>query len=170
MLTMYWSEPQWLFKCAMSQSIFRRQRVNIKNMLCKRIPHRYNAFLRRSKCLKVRTKIMEKFEDEKRMTITYEYKPTLEAYLGFEGRVQLVMQVLKLILRASKKNRCLKFKLLAQFGLKLFESPILGSNDDIDGLHPILSNVMGQFITDLNGIQHYPFIHYQTLIVDFYYE
>ena len=113
---------------------------------------------------------MEKFEDEKRMTLSYEFKPTLEANLGLEGNVQLMIHILKQILRASKKNRCLKFKLLGQFGLKLMESSILGSTDEIDGLHAILSIILGQFITDLNGIRYYPFTHYRTIIVDCFYE
>ena len=137
-----------------------------RDMLCKKFPYTFNNFLKENDSRKVNLKLMEIFCDHQILTYGFRHRGSTRKSLHKD--VLGTLWILKRILMNDPKFTSIQFTLLGQFGIKLFESSELATVEAIDSLYVHLSQILGQFVTDLNGQQYHPYLKYRTLIVNIF--
>ena len=139
-------------------------------MLLKRFPKIYNNFQKEHHGRRqVRTKLMESFPDEKRLMVTYEFRLVcVDEDQCLRNNVFETLWILKCLLMAEAKNKWIQVRIHGQFGIKLMESSVIATHEDVDELYDEILAVYSKRVTDLNNRNYKPFRKFRFLFINIY--
>ena len=137
-------------------------------MLLKRIPKAYNKFQKGHYGVrKVKTKLMESFPDEKRLMLTYEFRLICDdEEKCLRNNVFETLWILKCLLLGDPKNKWIQVRIHGQYGIKLIESSVISTLEDLDELYDELLDIYSKKVTDLNSREYKPFRKFRFLFVN----
>ena len=139
-----------------------------QEMLLKHIPQAYNKFLKgHFGPRQVRTKLMESFPDDRRLSLIYEFRLVCEDQgQCLRNNVFETIWILKCLLMPGTKNKWIQVRIHGQFGIKLMESSVISTLEDVEDLHDELLAIYSKRVTDLNNRNYKPFGKFRFLFVD----
>ena len=112
---------------------------------------------------------MESFPDEKRLMVTYEFRLVcVDEEQCLRNNVFETLWILKCLLMAEAKNKWIQVRIHGQFGIKLMESSVIATHEDVDELYDEILAVYSKRVTDLNNRNYKPFRKFRFLFINIY--